>query len=661
MQLAAYETLEALFLTRGAGALGSHAHIEYGLRNVCMLLPPSALPTDLGHAVRCGAILNTAAGDVMPVAVDRVRIDAYRELHDNGICLGCLNPAQERHEAPRLGLYSYDAGDHYPNGPYERVRVPDRPILLHELPAEVREIFPQTFSFPAVRFADAVYFQPLEHVGCRAWASRAGDQYLASDMKTLRPVPPRADNKAENMRDDFPAAHSMDTDWFAVDRDGHVAICVAGEPGPVPVTVERERDTYAALDQLFLGSGPALLGQHYAGERSPYSVAMLLPHDLDLSRIARECLRSEPLSTGLGLVAPVAVHGMPREAYQALHDSGACRGCTVLTDERLSARPLGLYCYDANDQYQNGPYERVVVPARPIRFADLPPQTRALIDPVFLRDVSFDGAPVLQPLEHVPCRTWNRHEGDQYLGSDMKTLRPVPRLPEDFPAAHSMDTDWFAVDRDGHVAICSSGEPGPVPLGIELQQSIRPALDGLLLRSAAAYFGRHYSGEDWPYSLAMLLPDGFDLEQLGDTQALTRGAVIIVQDERLMPVVVNGIDTAVRQLHQSGTCRGCTSPTEENYSAELLNLYYFETRDYQNGPYERVVAPSMPLRFGNLIPTIQQLMHPVHFPGASFADTAVLQPLEHMPCQTWQWAEGVQYLASDLKTLRPVPRPADEK
>ncbi|MGD9681602.1 MAG: hypothetical protein AB7W16_10495 [Candidatus Obscuribacterales bacterium] len=35
--------------------------------------------------------------------------------------------------------------------------------------------------------------------------------------------------------------------------------------------------------------------------------------------------------------------------------------------------------------------------------------------------------------------------------------------PEDFPAAHSMDTAWFAVDKDGFVAFMDSSEPGAVP------------------------------------------------------------------------------------------------------------------------------------------------------------------------------------------------------
>jgi hypothetical protein len=35
---------------------------------------------------------------------------------------------------------------------------------------------------------------------------------------------------------DFPAAHSMDTQWFAVDRDGHVALFITGEAGSMPLT-----------------------------------------------------------------------------------------------------------------------------------------------------------------------------------------------------------------------------------------------------------------------------------------------------------------------------------------------------------------------------------------------------------------------------------------
>jgi hypothetical protein len=38
-------------------------------------------------------------------------------------------------------------------------------------------------------------------------------------------------------------------------------------------------------------------------------------------------------------------------------------------------------------------------------------------------------------------------------------------MGEDFPAAHSMDTEWFAVDRDGQVALFFTGENGSMPKG----------------------------------------------------------------------------------------------------------------------------------------------------------------------------------------------------
>src|SRR5262245_65976604 len=39
---------------------------------------------------------------------------------------------------------------------------------------------------------------------------------------------------------DFPAAHSMDTNWFAVDADGHVAHFYSGQSGAVPVAASQD-------------------------------------------------------------------------------------------------------------------------------------------------------------------------------------------------------------------------------------------------------------------------------------------------------------------------------------------------------------------------------------------------------------------------------------
>ncbi len=67
-------------------------------------------------------------------------------------------------------------------------------------------------------------------------------------------------------------------------------------------------------------------------------------------------------------------------------------------------------------------------------------------------------------------------------------------MGEDFPAAHSMDTEWFAVDRDGQVALFFTGENGSLPRGAEaadLGQTLR-ALGG----SAETIEALDYTFED---------------------------------------------------------------------------------------------------------------------------------------------------------------------
>ena len=42
----------------------------------------------------------------------------------------------------------------------------------------------------------------------------------------------------------------------------------------------------------------------------------------------------------------------------------------------------------------------------------------------------------------------------------------------DYPAAHSMDTSWYAVDADGHVALFTTGENGHAPNGTKLSRKL---------------------------------------------------------------------------------------------------------------------------------------------------------------------------------------------
>jgi hypothetical protein len=54
------------------------------------------------------------------------------------------------------------------------------------------------------------------------------------------------------MKADYPAAQSMDTTWFAVDRDGHVGVFISNENGAVPSVLQD-----ANPDEMFeLLTGP---------------------------------------------------------------------------------------------------------------------------------------------------------------------------------------------------------------------------------------------------------------------------------------------------------------------------------------------------------------------------------------------------------------------
>lgn len=59
------------------------------------------------------------------------------------------------------------------------------------------------------------------------------------------------------MVDDFPAAHSMDTHWFAVDQDGHVGLFFTAETGFMPVDAsDIEGGELIALYRLLAGEEP---------------------------------------------------------------------------------------------------------------------------------------------------------------------------------------------------------------------------------------------------------------------------------------------------------------------------------------------------------------------------------------------------------------------
>jgi len=240
---------------------------------------------------------------------------------------------------------------------------------------------------------------------------------------------------------------------------------------------------------------------------------------------------------------------------------------------------------------------------------------------------------------------------------------------EDFPAAHSMDTTWFAIDRDGNLALFDSGEAGAVPeetvadQGSPFEDQLRtfPAtgvkLDPEGHRVGTAPDFAHLEVNDFnvQYNALAFVTD---LESIRDllprlqarAQAATRGAALIVKlADR----------AAFDELHTRGACLGCTSSwtTDDEATPDIAAhgvFHYTHTcENWIAGPYARTAVPVQPLSLDKLPAGLRD--GAIRYAGR-FADTVQLQPAEHWPSTAW----GASWLATDNKTVRAFPDRLDD-
>jgi hypothetical protein len=157
----------------------------------------------------------------------------------------------------------------------------------------------------------------------------------------------------------------------------------------------------------------------------------------------------------------------------------------------------------------------------------------------------------------------------------------------DYPASHSMDTCWFAVDEAGQVAAFETGEPGHVPAG-----------------------------------------EGNDV--LDELYQLLCGA---------NPMDAEGW-------------------VEWNEHARALGVYCFSYPDDYGilaVPYERAAIPPLPLHIDQLPGHLRDRCREVCFATLRFDQCEVIQPVEFLRCVFYEGEMIGGYLASDGRTVRPVP------
>ena len=151
-------------------------------------------------------------------------------------------------------------------------------------------------------------------------------------------------------------------------------------------------------------------------------------------------------------------------------------------------------------------------------------------------------------------------------------------MDADFPAAHSMDTWWFAVDAEGHVAVFDSGESGAVPI---------------------AYFEAESNS--------------------------TGPAVTTALSDFLSPGLTRWEPTTLG-LFTYEHPRRFERPVQ---SELLLN----QEGPRVSGPYLRLTVPEQPLHVDQLPPSVREVVAAVRFDGLTFAEERAIQPAEQMTCR----------------------------
>ena len=244
------------------------------------------------------------------------------------------------------------------------------------------------------------------------------------------------------MKNDYPAAHSMDTCFFAFDRDGHVAIFETGSAGAVPACAfagEEAYDLRQQLEQLprvealydprghcVPGSSPQ--SNQHAGQAGLDHPILMFLTSLDPVRDEIAAGRAVAMPTTEG--AAVLFQRLPKALGQRLHATGACLGCEWHFQAHNSeVAERGLFSYShLTDDCLAGPYGRVQQPVQPIHLDQLPPQLREAVKAMRFDSLCFAETPHIQPIEHTECESWE----PAYLDVTGKHIRPVPGREDDY-------------------------------------------------------------------------------------------------------------------------------------------------------------------------------------------------------------------------------------
>jgi hypothetical protein len=236
----------------------------------------------------------------------------------------------------------------------------------------------------------------------------------------------------------------------------------------------------------------------------------------------------------------------------------------------------------------------------------------------------------------------------------------------DFPAAHSMDTTWFAIDADGYVGIFDSSQGGAVPqdrtevdwnsiddtselVDILCQdkygeiQNINSIDIAAFMKDASLICLKRRIRQSEKLELSVSTFDWQVMEdlvlELSNYQTIAelkeQAKIILCFVDRRIIVYVDKCDR--NWLKRSIASQTVLSGKEANLEHNLSWLGWYEYNCGNDSPtsYERNYRLKQPLHFNDLLPEVRDRLSIVKLPNIRFSETISIQPIEHLPCRTW--------------------------
>lgn len=240
----------------------------------------------------------------------------------------------------------------------------------------------------------------------------------------------------------------------------------------------------------------------------------------------------------------------------------------------------------------------------------------------------------------------------------------------DFPAAHSMDTSWFAIDADGVVAHFDTGEDGALPIhaahgpGADDPSFDHEALEVALLLRAALSESRQSADDIRGRANTMKGPEEVLIALSGDDAAAllpeSRYTVLREAGPRVARSRGPASPDTVRKLVESGRVRalyigGEIEDLTDTFSGLPEMVCYQRDHGDEPGAYARKHLPTDPIRVDELPAEVATALSALRLP-IQFTRTESLQLADHMDdAEAHYWGEGWT-----LRGFGPEPPPGQQ-